>query len=233
MTQAAKPSLPNNFKNAISNEVAFRHKTGKGDFQMDYEIKKASDTNINPRPQMSRIFVECYYKDLKMLCQDKERLEDAFEHIFSLNDFYVAVVEGKIKAFIAISDRSNSQNVINLDKKTLQRYLGLIRGSIAYTMLTKALVNKTYEFPIAPNTGEVEFVSTSVSARGQGLAGRLIEYGIYDSGFDEFILEVANTNDAAIRVYERLGFKQFEKIKSPHPPKHSGFEYFYYMKRKK
>lgn len=198
---------------------------------MNIEIVKASELSINPRPDMSKVFVEGWYKELKMLCKDKSKLEDAFEHIFKLEDFYLALVDQKIMGFVAVCDRVDEKRVIYFDKKVMRKHLGFFRGSFATYMLTKIMIKKKYPFEIPVGTGVIEFVATSAKARGKGVAGRTIEHVIATTGYQEYILEVIDTNHGAIKLYERLGFEEFTREKSPYPPKHSGFEYMIYMKR--
>ena len=198
---------------------------------MNIEVINAEDLSTNPRYEMSKVFVEGWYNDLKKLCKDKNKLQRAFEHIFKLEDFYVTLIDKKIMAFVAICDRVDERRVIHFDKKIMQKHLGFFRGSIATYMLTKVLIKKKYPFQIPAGTGVIELVATLPEARGKGLAGRTIDHVINASDYQEYILEVIDTNHDAIKLYERLGFEEFTRAKSPYPPKHSGFEYMIYMKR--
>jgi ribosomal protein S18 acetylase RimI-like enzyme len=45
--------------------------------------------------------------------------------------------------------------------------------------------------------------------------------------YSEYILEVADTNTPAIRLFEKLGYKEFTRKPAP---KKSGFSHFVYMK---
>jgi len=197
---------------------------------MNIELIKASDFVGNPRPAMSKVFVEGWYNDLKMICKDKEKLQRAFEHIFDLEGFYLAVVDQKIMAFVGVCDRVEQRRIAYFDKKECRKGLGFIRGSIAAIVLTKILVKKDYPFDIPAGAGVIEFVATLPEARGKGLAAKLIEYAMADTNYKEYILEVIDTNHGAINLYERLGFKEFVREKSPYPPEKAGFEEFIYMK---
>ena len=198
---------------------------------MDVEFIKASELSDNPRSALSMIFVEGWYDVLKMLCKDKAKLQRAFEHIFNLEDFYVALVDKEIMAFVAVSKRENDRRVVQFDRKELRRCLGFVRGSLANWVLTKELIDKKFPFEISGNTAVIEIVATMTETRGKGLAGQLIEYVMRVQGAQEYILEVVDSNSSAIKVYESLGFTEFERKKSKHPKKYSGFEYFIYMKR--
>ena len=198
---------------------------------MDVEIIKAVDLSTDPRPVMSEIFACGWYDTLKILCKDKGKLVRAFEHMFKLDDFHVALVDKKIRAFIAVSGRENDRRVVSFDKKILRKHLGFIRGSLAYWVLTKEMIDKRYPFEIPTGTGVIECVATSPEARGQGLARKLLEHMMAISGYEAYVLDVVDTNHVAMRLYERLGFVEFERERSKYPKKYSGFEDLIYMRR--
>ena len=191
-----------------------------------FEYKKASELSFSPREQMSVIFADGFYQWLKYFSKDKTRLAKAFEHIFDLDRFYVAFENDIIACIIACGDQNPPP--ISLDKKILSKELGFLRGRIAYKMLNKHIVNHSYPFDFSPETGVIEFVATAPGFRGQGIAGRLLAHVMEVSPYDEFILEVADTNTSAVHTYEKAGFIEF--IREP-APKNSGFNYFVYMKR--
>ena len=87
----------------------------------------------------------------------------------------------------------------------------------------------TYPFEFPAETGSIEFVATAVEHRGKGAAFGLIEHIMAITRYKQYILEVADNNTAAIRLYEKLGFKEFKRTPSLH--KRAGFDYFLYMKK--
>ena len=196
-------------------------------------FKKANELPPQFQKQMSEIFVDGWYKDLKIISRDRAKLERAFQHIFSLEDFYVAVVGHQINAFVGISDRKDQRRIVAFDKRELRRHLGFFKGSLANWALRKEMIKRKYPFEIQADTGVIEFVATRTSARGQGLAGKLIAHVMEVEHYKTYVLEVVDTNSGAIKLYERLGFFEFTREKSPYPPKQAGFEYMIYMKREK
>jgi len=56
---------------------------------MEVKVVKATTFPQINRKQMSTIFVEGWYHDLKFFHKDKARLIKTFEHIFNLSCFYV------------------------------------------------------------------------------------------------------------------------------------------------
>ena len=192
---------------------------------MNIDYIEADKLLFDPRPQMGRIFAHGFYQWLKYFSKDAELLSEAFEHIFDLSRFFVAKHSNEIIAITACTDGKAAP--IRLDRKTLCRVLGCIRGSIAYIMLTKHLVNHAYPFELPPQTLSIEFVATAQEHRGKGAAYGLIAHIMGVIPHAEYVLEVADTNEAAVRLYEKAGFVVFERVPAP---KRGGFNYYLYMK---
>jgi len=183
----------------------------------------ASEVSFDPRPQMGRIFAESYYQWLRHFSKNKDKLGRAFAHVFDLNQFFVAAQDDTIIGFAACTDGSKP---IALHKKTLCKNLGFIVGRIAFMMLSKHLLNQTYPFEMTEDAGEIAFVATAENHRRKGIAENLIRH-ILDAGvYLEYILEVADNNEGAVRLYEKLGFTEFMRAKAP---KQSGINFFIYM----
>ncbi|GAB2556718.1 GNAT family N-acetyltransferase [Gracilibacillus alcaliphilus] len=96
----------------------------------------------------------------------------------------------------------------------------------------------TKEFQQAPlKTGEgignVGFVVTAPDYQRQGVAFRLMQYLLDLPGYQTYMLEaVADTNTAALALYEKLGYQEFRRIKQKHS-KWSGINYYIDMKYEK
>ena len=188
-----------------------------------------NELSFDPRPQMGKIFAEGFYEHgLKHFSKDKGKLARATEHIFVLDGFYAAVEGEEIMAFIGCTDKKPPP--IKLDIKILRRELGFFRGSLANWGLNKFSVNHKYPFEMSPQTGSIEFVATATEHRGKGVARGLLSHVMENLPFTEYVLEVVDTNTPAMRLYEKLGFKEFKRTPSL-SPKRSGFNYFVYMKR--
>ena len=190
-------------------------------------LLKADRLDFDPRPQMGRMFAEGFYQWLKYFSKDMDKLGRAFAHIFELSLFYVAVVDGEVAAFAACSDKK--MPVIQLDKKALRKHLGFFKGSFAYLMLDKSF-NKPYPFPMEPRMGSIDFVVTALKFRGRGINFQLLEFAMAVEGFHSYVLEVASNNSSALRLYGKLGFKEFMRLPEKHP-KQAGFEHYLYLKR--
>lgn len=181
----------------------------------------------DPRQQISEIIVDGFYQWLKYFSKDKTELTNAFAHMFNLNVFYAALIEDKIAGVAALNN--GTQPTINLSKCELQKHLGRFRGFIAYKILKYEFVDKKYPFEMNSGTGYVEFVATSPQYRGKGVASSIITHFFGFSDYTEFILEVADTNVNAVRLYEKLDFKEFMRVEMKNK-KQSGINHLLYMR---
>ncbi|MCL1998176.1 MAG: GNAT family N-acetyltransferase [Turicibacter sp.] len=173
---------------------------------------QADKLDFDPRPQMGEIFVDGFGQHMSVFSRDKKRLTRAFAHIFNLSDFYVAHENGIIKAMTACTSGAAP---VRFDKAACQRELGFLRGWLAYSQLTKFVVEHKFPFEFAENMGRIEIVATAAAFRGQGAAFGLIGRIMEITPFEEYVLEVVNDNYAAIRLYEKLGFAVFTEASVP------------------
>jgi ribosomal protein S18 acetylase RimI-like enzyme len=72
-------------------------------------------------------------------------------------------------------------------------------------------------------------VATVPEARGKGIATEMMKFILNERSYDEYILEVADTNHTAKKIYEKLGFKEFERKKEK-LAKIKGVNYRIFMK---
>jgi ribosomal protein S18 acetylase RimI-like enzyme len=191
------------------------------------KIMLAEEYGIEAKTQLSKIFVDAFYQWLQFFSKDKEKLIKAFSHIFNLHVIYVAVIDGKIAGMIACND--GKEFTVSFNKKELKNHLGFFMGSITYIVLRKQFNKTPYPFQITEGMGAVEFVATSADHRGKGVATSIMKYIFDNTSFKEYVLEVADTNTNAVRLYEKLGYKEFMSKKEKHS-KRSGIDYLLYMK---
>ncbi|ULL14972.1 GNAT family N-acetyltransferase [Paenibacillus sp. H1-7] len=191
------------------------------------EIIRASELGYEEKMKISEIFVDGFYQWLHFFSKDKGKLTRAFCHMFNHQVFYVAVKDDEIAGITACTDGKVSS--VHLDRKELQKHLGFFKGTIAYFVLKHEFVNKAYPFEITKGMGTVEFVATSANYRGQGVATAIIKDIMDSTPYEVYVLEVADTNTNAVKLYEKLGFSEFLRTEHKHS-KRSGFNYLVYMK---
>jgi ribosomal protein S18 acetylase RimI-like enzyme len=190
-------------------------------------IIRACEIDRNIKNEMSTIFVDGFYQWLNYFSKDKAKLYKAFAHMFNTEVFYTAVVDGNIAAIAACT--TNNIDSVKLKYNEFRKHLGLFMGSIAYVILKKEFEKKKYPFQMYGNMGAIEFVATSVNYRGQGVAIELLTSIMNSTSYDEYVLEVADTNTNAINLYKKLGFAEFLRIPQKHSEK-SGVNSLVYMK---
>ena len=189
------------------------------------ELMQAEQALFDPRPQMSRVFVEGFYPWIKAVCNDKEKLTEVFAHMFDLSKFFIAI---KGEQVAAMASCTSSISPVVLDKKVFVQVLGQIRGRIAYVVLKRHMMNNSLPFAISPKTGVIEFVATAPEFRQQGAARALLTYIMNTQPYDAYMLEVADNNTNAVRLYEKLGFSEIKRVRAP---KRSGVNFFVYMRK--
>lgn len=191
------------------------------------EIVRANALHMDVRKEMSRIFVEGFHQWLKYFSKEKQPLVDVMEHAFNLDVFYFARVDGQMAGFTACSD--GTVPTLRLEEAPFLQHLGEEMGSIAYSMLKGEFEEKQYPFPIVPGMGVVEFVATASEHRGKGVASAVIRHILANTPYDQYVLEVADTNQGAVRLYQKLGFQEFQRVKEPNSEQ-SGVNYLVYMR---
>ena len=191
------------------------------------EVKQASMVE-NSNEYLADIFVEGFYNWLYFFSKDKAKLKRAFKHIFILDKFYVGIQTGKVVGMTAVSDGKSL--VVKLNKKELTKNLGFIKGRLAYIVLRKEFetIGK-HDLPMLP---EIAFVSVLKEYRRQGVAETIINHIIKLNLYDKYLLEVADNNTSAIKLYEKLGFIEYQRIPVKNA-KQAGFENYLYMIRDK
>ena len=186
--------------------------------------------STNAAMEISTIFVEGFYQWLHFFSKDKDKLIRAFAHMFQLDTFYAAVIDGELAGITACTD--GKQPVVVLKKEELRKHLGIIMGSVTYYVLRREFELKKYPFAIKKEMGMIEFVATSPRHRGQGIASAVIGHIIASTPYLEYALEVADTNINAVKLYEKLGFREFMRVKQKNS-KQSGINHLVYMKYEK
>ena len=187
----------------------------------------ANKVSFDPRPQMAALFVTGFYSDLHYFSKDKAKLTAVFAPAFQLPTFFLALgADNQVLAMVGCPD---GLPALQLDQRVFISVLGAIRGRFAYLMLKKFLIDHDYPFAIEPGMGSIEYVVSDVAVRGLGITGRLIEYVMRQRGYNSYVLEVASTNDRAVRLYERLGFTELMRV--PAPKRSSVGDYIYLRKQ--
>lgn len=187
-------------------------------------VTRADLLEIDARPQMSVVFAEGFTQWLGFFSTDKGKIARAFAHMFVLDQFYVAAAGSQIAGMVACTDCKTSS--VKLNPRELRKHLGLIKGSIAGMVLKKEFERPFTNPP--PQTGSIEFVGTASEFRGQGVASQIIRYIIENTPYQQYLIkEVADTNTPAMRLYEKLGFIEYQRTPvAPRTARKIGINHF-------
>ncbi|GAA0377495.1 GNAT family N-acetyltransferase [Bacillus horti] len=189
------------------------------------KVVHAKEVNMDVRKKISEVYIDGFGEHLNFFSKDRKKLERALEHMFNLDVFYVALIDGEIAGITACTD--GTVHSINHNKKELRKHLGWYKGTIA-NMVFK---NQFQEFSgdVRNGAASVEFVATAREHRGKGVATAILNHLLTLPQYKEYILEgVADTNLAAIKLYEKLGYKEFKRTKQKHT-RISGINYYLSM----
>lgn len=189
------------------------------------EYLKAIDLSFDPRMQISELVVDAYYDLVKHFKKDAQ-ITRVLAQSLLLEYFYVATENGEVASIIAC--KKDKPPPVKLDKKIFVKHLGLIMGNIAYPIVQKHMVEHRYPFELSTDTGSIEIVATAPKYRGKGIAQGLAEHVMDGLSYENYVLEVVDTNVGAIRLYEKLDFKEVMRTNAP---KNAGFNHFVYMKK--
>lgn len=192
------------------------------------EVRLAKELGIGVKRSMSEIFVDGFGQHFTYFSKDKEKLIRAFEHMFNLNVFYLGVIDGEIVGMISCTNHREPS--VQVDKAEMVKYLGFIKGNIAYMALARYFEKSPYK--TGESIASVEFVVSKSNYKRKGVAKSIMECIFKIPRYKSYVLEVADTNESAIRLYENLGFKEFARVKEKYS-KRTGINCFVYMEYSK
>ncbi len=184
-------------------------------------IRKASETD---RDAVAMCIAEGFEKDFSILCKDNQKVADAIANGLNMEKFYVADVDGNVAGVLAISDCNG--RAAKVEKVSLRKQLGLFKGIIGAFVL-KEEFEKQLEYPVT--TGYIEFVAVRKKYRKQGIASTMLRESMLLTNYQDFVLDVTDINEKAIRCYSSIGFEEFKRIPEKHG-KQKGFNEKIYMR---
>jgi len=174
--------------------------------------------NENERYLISSLLVNSFWEVMfKFFKKDKEVMIQAMEHTVNLEYTHVADIDGEIAGVVVCVPKGVVAT--KTDRKILVKYLGFLKGNILH--FPGLMVNNKFPFEVDDKTGIIEIMATDENHRGKGVGTTLMKHVFKTHSYDTYILEVVDTNKAAINMYEKIGFKEIMRKKSPFLHKHS------------
>lgn len=191
---------------------------------MNINIRQASE---NDRNDIALCIAEGFKKDFDVLCKNTHTVAAAISTGLQISKFYVAESENEVVGVVAISD-CNSR-AATTDIASYKQNFGFIKGNIANLVL-KEEFESPLDYP--PTTGYIEFVAVRNTHQRKGIATSMLKESMIQSSYKDYVLDVTDSNTAAIRCYSALGFKEFKRVKEKHS-KQKGFSAKIYMRYQK
>ncbi len=184
-------------------------------------IRKAKETDRN---NVALCIAEGFEKDFSILCKDNQKVAEAIATGLNMERFYVADIKGNIAGVLAISDCNG--RAATTEKASLKKHFGFFKGIIG-TFVLKEEFEKQLEYPIT--TGYIEFVAVRKKYRKQGIATTMLQESMLLTNYQDFVLDVTDINNNAIKCYTSIGFKEFKRIPEKHG-KQKGFNERIFMR---
>ncbi|MGP0587394.1 GNAT family N-acetyltransferase [Paenibacillus timonensis] len=191
----------------------------------DIVISNLAELGNDEVRQATGIFVEGFYDMLRFFSTDPVKLAKALEHALVKEQIFVAMEGEKVLGIFAYSVGQKRPFRFNLT--VLRHTLGWIKGGLFYHFVRQELGKP---LGLADRQCYFEAVATAKEARGRGVASLLNNELISRLGYEDYILEVVDTNIAAIRLYEKLGYVEFRRKPQRWFRKQSGFNARIYMR---
>ena len=184
-------------------------------------IRKAKEAD---RYDIALCIAEGFEKDFSMLWKDHQKVATAIEPGLNMERFYVADIKGNIAGVMAISDCNG--RAARVEKASLKKYFGFFNGIIG-TLVLKEEFERQLAFPVT--AGYIEFVTVRKKYRRQGIAATMLKESMSLTNYRDFVLDVTDINNDAIKCYMSIGFEEFKRIPEKHG-KQKGFNERIFMR---
>ncbi|MEF3305089.1 GNAT family N-acetyltransferase [Paenibacillus sp. GYB003] len=189
-------------------------------------IKRMDELDDAGLEQAAGVFVDSYFDSLSYLSRDRDALVGLIRKSFIRAQFFAAVSEGRVVGITAYS--TNRTRAIRFEKRDMMQIAGAVKGRLLHALFAREL-----HAPLRLADGEcyIEAVATDPNARGKGVATALLNQLLERLPYRVFTLEVTDTNERAIRLYEKQGFAVFRTKKQRLFRKRTGFNARLYMRK--
>lgn len=173
----------------------------------EIQVKPMAAFETDVRREAARVFVDGYYKELSFLSKDRDKLAEAWAGMMNPDVFYLALMEGEVVGILACSDRHG--RALAMNAKILRDHFGFIKGSLSCFFM-KDEFNTPVDYP--EDTAYIECVATAEKARRKGVSTALFRHLLEHAPYRRYVLDVADTNTGAYRLYKKLGFAELYRL---------------------
>lgn len=176
------------------------------------------------RTDVTQTLVYGFITDFIRLSKNLDIVVSALESSIDISRFFIARDGDRTLGVIACAD-CNSR-AININLAHFRKHLGFAKGTIAGRLMT-AEFSKQLHYPLT--TGYIEVISVAENYRQMGLASKLLDTVIEQTEYNDYILDVVDSNTAARKCYLKFGFVEIERV-SVSLSRLKGFNAKIYMK---
>lgn len=193
------------------------------------EVRRGDELGERCRTDIAKVLVRGFAEDFSSFSTDSERLAAAFAPLLVLENWRLTLVQGAPAAVAFVTE--GSQEAFAPRWGPMRRELGLLRGTITHLVVRTQFVGSR-EGAGLPGLGEIGFVATDPDHRGRGAAKALMQSILAEEdGVEDFlVLEVKDTNEAALGLYRRVGFEEFRR-RPARFAKRAGFHHYVDLRR--
>ncbi len=170
-----------------------------------------------PEELRQQAAIICYegFPQIKWLFGSQQKAVTVFEPSFNTELGLTAQIQGQLVGFVGL--KYENRPFFRFDRSHFIRELGLLRGLLAFLVLNNISLAK----PLADEM-HIAVLVVDASMRGKGIGSLLMQAAFeiaQQNRCTAVVLDVANTNPDARRLYERLGFKAVRTIELKYLPK--------------
>lgn len=138
----------------------------------------------------------------------KEKVQRFLEDSIRTDCFYIMERDGETIGVTAVSD-SESRALAHV-KEAARKNFGFIIGGLMYLVNFKEFETNYCD---SKNVGYIEFVAIKQKFQNQGMASAMLSEILFKTDFEIYLLDVVDTNLAAIRCYKKIGFSEIRREK--------------------
>ena len=130
------------------------------------------------------------------------------KNIFDNDKFYVALLGDEVIAICAVSYGSCP---IKLNKFSMYRYFWYKKGKLFFSYLENIFVKRDYGFEIDKECGMIEFLAVKEEYRNKKIGFTMINHIMHDNKYVRYLAKVGNNNYSALKVFDNVGFEEFDR----------------------
>lgn len=180
------------------------------------------------RDRVGPLLWSAYEAKARALRAPRERAVRAFGECIALDRCLVAWKGESLAGIIGVLE--GNAHPLDVRASSIRRHFGPLRTRLYATFLRIGTARR-------PAAGELLFTNLAVvpECRRQGIATRLVERveaHALESGLQQVGLEVTDTNHAAIRLYDRMGYRIVSTRRYGRITVRAGFAATHYMRKR-